>query len=428
MSDSLFTEPQRDEFTSESPIRAFTTWAEHGVYAVGKGFRPSVQHLGSYLDAMECKENWRTLQVLDAGNGLTILFRRAGVKIMPSPFAKSVGEPIRTLEETITIIAENLGTSPERMMEDFILRGAARTEDEPYVNEERMARFTEAAEKIDAAEKIADKMDELPRYHLKLYGFNAEKIRRLMDQSTKDIFEVIIGENKSLDDLDLSEGWIFTGWKENNVAVFERTRPAVAPYQPDREYSLYDTKCLLPEGWEAEEPQPVVRFGEGSGPATLEWSKPAHKHQKPAVQAVKVVIQDDPVNPKHYAGRACADIGEHLSANSYQVLKYCWRLGKKDEALVELGKSLWYLDSERSNPMLRLQPRDLWPMGGRAKWFNFCAERTVGQSPLVQNLVNALSRWSFDADSRYLQVAKDAIEGERDRLIKADCGSGLAIT
>lgn len=390
MTDSLFTEPQRDEFTSESPIRAFTTWAEHGVYAIGKGFRPSVQHLGSYLDAMECKENWRTLQVLDAGNGLTILFRRAGVKINLSHLQELDGEP--------------------------------------YVNEERLARFAEAGEKIDAAEKIADKMDELPRYCLKLYGFNAEKIRRLMDQSTKDIFEVIIGKNKSLDDLDLPEGWIFTGWKENNVAVFERTRPAVAPYQPDREYSLYDTKCLLPEGWEAEEPQPVVSFGEGSGPATLEWSKPAHKHEKPVVQTVKVVIQDDPVNPKHYAGRACADIGEHLSANSYQVLKYCWRLGKKDEALVELGKALWYLDSERSNPMLRPQPRDLWPMGGRAKWFNFTADLTAGQSPLVQNLVNALSRWSFDSDSRYLQVAKDAIEGERDRLIKADCGSGLAIT
>lgn len=55
---------------------------------------------------------------------------------------------------------------------------------------------------------------------------------------------------------------------------------------------------------------------------------------------------DDPINPKHYAGTDCAEIGEWLSGNGYQVLKYNWRLGKKDEAIIELGKSLWYLDRE----------------------------------------------------------------------------------
>lgn len=58
------------------------------------------------------------------------------------------------------------------------------------------------------------------------------------------------------------------------------------------------------------------------------------------------VSTDDPVNPKHYAGTACAEIGEWLSGNSYQTLKYNWRLGKKDEAIIELKKSLWYLDRE----------------------------------------------------------------------------------
>lgn len=55
---------------------------------------------------------------------------------------------------------------------------------------------------------------------------------------------------------------------------------------------------------------------------------------------------DDPINPKHYAGTACAEIGEWLSGNCYQVLKYNWRLGKKDKDAIELGKSLWYLDRE----------------------------------------------------------------------------------
>lgn len=55
---------------------------------------------------------------------------------------------------------------------------------------------------------------------------------------------------------------------------------------------------------------------------------------------------NDPINPAHYAGRACADIGERLTANGYQILKYVWRLGKKDELIVEVGKARWYAQSE----------------------------------------------------------------------------------
>lgn len=54
----------------------------------------------------------------------------------------------------------------------------------------------------------------------------------------------------------------------------------------------------------------------------------------------------DAINPAHYAGRACADIGERLSANGFQMLKYCWRSGKKDLETIELGKAVWYGDSE----------------------------------------------------------------------------------
>ena len=54
----------------------------------------------------------------------------------------------------------------------------------------------------------------------------------------------------------------------------------------------------------------------------------------------------DPINPAHYAGRACADIGERLTANGYQILKYCWRVGCKDEPTIELGKAEWYARSE----------------------------------------------------------------------------------
>lgn len=57
---------------------------------------------------------------------------------------------------------------------------------------------------------------------------------------------------------------------------------------------------------------------------------------------------NDPVNPPHYAGRACADVGERLTANGFQILKYCWRLTRKDEANVELGKAEWYALSEHA--------------------------------------------------------------------------------
>jgi hypothetical protein len=55
---------------------------------------------------------------------------------------------------------------------------------------------------------------------------------------------------------------------------------------------------------------------------------------------------NDPINPAHYNGTACAQIGERLTGNSYQVLKYNWRLGRKNDPLIEMGKSIWYLDRE----------------------------------------------------------------------------------
>jgi hypothetical protein len=74
---SLHEEPKKDGFQHETPIRAFTTWTADGYYALGKGFRPSLQHLVPYLNAMEQKEGWRLVQVLEAGSQTpSFLFRR----------------------------------------------------------------------------------------------------------------------------------------------------------------------------------------------------------------------------------------------------------------------------------------------------------------------------------------------------------------
>ena len=75
--ETLHTDPEPDQFASESPIRAFTDWKESGDYALGKGFRPSLAHLVVYLDAMQSKEGWSLVQILEAATGSpSFLFRK----------------------------------------------------------------------------------------------------------------------------------------------------------------------------------------------------------------------------------------------------------------------------------------------------------------------------------------------------------------
>lgn len=74
---TLHTEPQSDDFKTESPIRAFTDWQVTGLYALGKGFRPSLAHLTKYLDAIHVKEGWALVQILEATTSApSFLFRR----------------------------------------------------------------------------------------------------------------------------------------------------------------------------------------------------------------------------------------------------------------------------------------------------------------------------------------------------------------
>lgn len=90
--DSLHAQPEPDGFTHESPIRAFTDWRVNGLYAIGKGFRPSLAHLTVYLDAMERLEGWEMRQILEAASGSpSFVFR----KVAP---AASQAEMIEAVE------------------------------------------------------------------------------------------------------------------------------------------------------------------------------------------------------------------------------------------------------------------------------------------------------------------------------------------
>lgn len=132
-------------------------------------------------------------------------------------------------------------------------------------------------------------------------------------------------------------------------------------------------------------------------------------------------MTDDPTNPKHYAGRACADLGERLSANGYQILKYVWRCGKKDAAVVELGKALWYADSERSL-LIMLNPiyndRHQKPLvADLDDSEEFLAERIAGQSDFVAEIATMLWR---GYNLRKLQNIIELVTAERQRHVASN--------
>lgn len=242
---SLFEDKHVDNFEHESPLRAFTTFNQDGIYGVGKGFRPSFQHLTRYLDALERKEGWQLVQILFGDKDPTFVLRRTVLELT------NVAKP----EDIIREMADNFGIDYETM----------------------------------AA----------------------------------------------------------------NAAAANRSN---------------------------------------------------------------VVPIDDPINPRHYGGTACAEIGERLTANSYQVLKYNWRLGKKDDPCQEIEKSLWYLDREMAMdnhhiPAFRL-PDDEW-----------LADRLLDCSDYTTEVAVRLWAWNKLGKPETLRGLKACITHHRDVLA---CGRGIA--
>lgn len=324
MTDSLHTEPEKDQFRSESPIRAFTDWQVVGSYALGKGFRPSLQHVVSYMDAMERKEGWSLVQVLEAGSQTpSFVFRQCLDKSNPNLATE-----------------RHIGASPAF--------AAGYGGDMPDLG---------APHETQLLVKV---MSSFKRSH----------------QSS-----AIYREGK----------WFF-----------------VVHMNPTQVHPMRGP----PHAWRVS--------------ADDEWTTgpEAPKPMKPGEPLVH-----DPVNPKHYNGRACADIGERLSANGYQILKYCWRLGKKDDPCQELGKALWYLDSEAALLATMAysaqgRHRIIKPVTAGLKldtlegWFS---ERIEDQSQFTQNIARML--WS-GYQARELQAIREAIVEHQFHL---ECGRGLAI-
>lgn len=115
MSDESLIAPKNpDGFTTESPIRAFTEFQVNGLYAIGKGFRPSLAHMTAYMSAMETKEGWQFVQVIlprDNDGEPTMLFR----KIAPPMYIMQTGE-IPPLEDIYKALGDRIfdGVTTER--------------------------------------------------------------------------------------------------------------------------------------------------------------------------------------------------------------------------------------------------------------------------------------------------------------------------
>lgn len=116
---------------------------------------------------------------------------------------------------------------------------------------------------------------------------------------------------------------------------------------------------------------------------------------------------NDLINPKHYDGTACAEIGERLTANSYQILKYNWRLGKKDDPVIEIGKAQWYLNREieLGQLMLGAIPSD--------EWFY---ERYKAESDYVQAICMNLVSWTRYHDKDSLRAVDMIMDNQLKKL------------
>lgn len=64
-----------------------------------------------------------------------------------------------------------------------------------------------------------------------------------------------------------------------------------------------------------------------------------------------IIEGDDVVNhPSHYNGHPsgveCITVTEHYGFNVGNAIKYLWRAGLKDDAIVDLKKAQWYVARE----------------------------------------------------------------------------------
>lgn len=347
---SLHEEPQKDGFQHETPIRAFTTWTVDGHYALGKGFRPSLQHLVPYLNAMEGKEHWRLVQVLEAGTQTpSFLFRRE----RPPLYAVSLPA------------AEEISPEFKKRVDEYLAQA-------PHIDGQRIRVYPSLG---DIDNRIADPV--MP------------EVRTYLDQ--RDYGD----ENPEPPCSD----------------IYKEMADAIMQPQPIGSARVIGKHPALGEPYVGKAHRPgCASLPRGEGECNC-GGNPNYGRRA-----------DDPVNPKHYGGTACAEIGELLTANSYQVLKYNWRLGEKDDEKVELGKAIWYLEREMDLvPFVGHVPRSL----PEYPWFD---ERLRHATPHAQAVARILISWNRYGNAHSLKGLRKNLKRMLAELIAKstlDMGRGL---
>lgn len=103
--ESLVEPKVADGFSTESPLRAFSSFTAGKQFAIGKGFRASLAHLVVYLDALEMKEGWMATQIILPDNDAadpTIVFRRVPqVRLLLDSGVSGVQGEVREANDTI---------------------------------------------------------------------------------------------------------------------------------------------------------------------------------------------------------------------------------------------------------------------------------------------------------------------------------------
>lgn len=356
MDDSMFTEAKRDNFATESPIRAFTSFEVDGRFAVGKGFRPSLAHLPRYLNAMYDKEGWKLLQILEATNPTMLFFQVSGTKIA-----------LKT--ETFDPVMPELRAKQK----DWTQRGS----DAPIPDDHWCT----------AAEYVIRRMIAGPEAHVEAAVRDFNKRFRPRVDSVQISHKTLAQQIQ----------FITSG----NIV---RIKQLIDGYRDMVRLDLVEAERVR-----------SIRTKDVRDP-----DAPNGIRVEPLPTEIKPV--NDPINPKHYNGRECADIGERLTANGYQILKYCWRLGKKDDPCQELGKALWYLDSEEQLCISARYPHNMMPNTRGLKDPEKFFQERVEQQPEFTQIVASFLWDGYDRNT--LHKLRAIIEEHKAHL---DCGRGLAI-
>lgn len=388
MTDTLHQEPCRDQFKTESPIRAFTDWTVQGRYALGKGFRPSLAHVIPYLNAMEAKEGWQIVQVLEADTQTpSFLFRQSYV--VPDDV---LIERLRGDDGFKQQVRDMLcPVMPEIEDRQYVVRGKITLDDvDAFLKEQGLV----LAASPDGCYRIYKAETDRPETYA-------------LEYFTREEDGTVTCTRGTFDDAPqwLQEALPNFGIEPPYVRNREGFEEAAAKMDAMRDHA--------------------ERFSDDVDPASRDPLPPIEAIGGEPTPPVSAIGENDPINPKHYGGTACAEIGELLSANSYQVLKYNWRLGEKDSPCVEIGKALWYLDRELA---LIAEGNTFIPGDDRLPDHTFFDLRLQGRSEHTVKVARSLISWNRYGNPETLKLLRRVLDSTLDSYNGCkDWGSGLAI-